>query len=233
MQAFRRAAGPVVSTPGTMTHMRLFAAVLPPRAVVDELRELVLSVNAPGGGEHKAKRGLMGRLASGRDQVPASPTTSNELEVPDVDAMYLPITHFGNVALGDSVQLANALRDEARTWHKPTLHFSGGGALEFPGDQSVWAKLAGDVDELMVIGRGVPQIVQRLGFFVDRRQFRPWLSVGTITDNTTAPYLERVVERLEGFHGRAWTVESVSLMKRVTEDGPDSIELMEEMPLAP
>jgi 2'-5' RNA ligase len=96
----------------------------------------------------------------------------------------------------------------------------------------VWAKLDGDLDALNVIGRGVPQIVQRLGFFVDRRQFRPWLSVGTITDHTTAPYLERVVERLESYDGRPWTVESVSLMKRVTEGGIDSIELMEELPLA-
>ncbi len=213
--------------------MRLFAAIVPPREVVDELRELVLSVNAaPGGGEHKAKRGLMGRLAAGRDKAPETPTSSEELDVPEVEEMYLPITMFGNVALGDSVQLANALRAEAATWQQPTLYFTGGGALEFPGDESVWAKLGGDLDALTVIGRGVPQIVQRLGFFVDRRQFRPWLSVGTITDDTTAPYLERLVERLESFRGRSWTVESVALMKRLTEDGPDTMELVEDMPLA-
>jgi 2'-5' RNA ligase len=211
--------------------MRLFAAILPPRAVVDELREVVLSVGAPRAAEHRAKRGLLGRLGS-RDNAEEAPAGSDELDVPAVETMYLPITGFGNVALGDSVQLANALRAEAATWQSPTLHFAGGAALEFPGDESVWAKLAGDLDALTVIGRGVPQIVQRLGFFVDRRQFRPWLSVGTITDRTTAPYLERVVEKLEKYRGRSWTVESVSLMKRLTEVGPDTIELMEEMPLA-
>jgi RNA 2',3'-cyclic 3'-phosphodiesterase len=211
--------------------MRLFAAIIPPRDLVEELREAVLAVDAPRPGGHKAKRGLLGRLGT-REPEPATPSSSVELEIPDLDAMYLPITGFGNVTLGDSVQLANALRQEAAGWQRPTLHFAGGAALEFPKDESVWAKLDGDLDALNVIGRGVPQIVQRLGFFVDRRQFRPWLSVGTITDHTTAPYLERVVERLESYDGRPWTVESVSLMKRVTEGGIDSIELMEELPLA-
>ena len=95
--------------------------------------------------------------------------------MPTVDQMYLPITGFGNVTLGDSVQLAKALRNEALTWAPPTVHVAGGTALEFKGDESVWAKLDGDMDALNTIGRGVPQIVQRLGFFVDRRQFRPWL----------------------------------------------------------
>ena len=64
--------------------------------------------------------------------------------------------------------------------------------------------------------------MQRLGFFVDRLQFRPWLSVGTITDESTAPYLESVVAALDGFRGRTWTVEAVSLMRRpadTTEPG--------------
>ena len=116
--------------------------------------------------------------------------------------MYLPLTGFGNVTLGDSVKLAKALRAEVATWAPPRrCAFTGGAALEFPGDESVWAKLDGDVDGLKTIGRGVPQVVQRLGFFVDRRQFRPWLSVGTITDATTAPYLERLVAALDDFRG--------------------------------
>jgi len=96
----------------------------------------------------------------------------------------------------------------------------------------VWAKITGDLDALGTIGRGVPQVVQRLGFFVDRRQFRPWLSVGTITETTTAPFLQSVVDALEGFEGQTWTIESISLMKRLPEEGPHAFEEMEEMPLA-
>ena len=135
--------------------------------------------------------------------------------------------------LGDSVQLANALRAEAVTWGRPELHFAGGAALEWPGDESVWAKLAGDLDTLTAIGRGVPKTVQRLGFFVDRRQFRPWLPVGTITDATTAPFLERLVDALEAFQGQKWTLEAVTLFKRLpaNEAGESGVEEMERMPL--
>ena len=155
-----------------------------------------------------------------------------ELDLPDVAKMYLPLTQFGNVTLGDSVKLTKALRTEALRWERPLLHLEGGTALEFPGDESVWAKLGGDVERLQTIGRGVPQVVSRLGFFVDRRQFRPWLSVGTINDHTTAPFLEGVVQRLDAFRGASWTVESISLMKGIPNEGPDAYEVMEELPLA-
>jgi hypothetical protein len=63
--------------------------------------------------------------------------------------------------------------------------------------------------------------------------FRPWLSVGTITDETTAPYLERLVAAIEGLEGRTWTVDAVSLMKRPAEaEASDTFEQMERMPLS-
>ena len=148
--------------------------------------------------------------------------------------MYIPLTGFGNVTLGDSVSLAKALRAEARTWDRPTVHLAGGTALEFPGDESVWAKIDGDLDALNTIGRGVPQVVQRLGFFVDRRAFRPWLPVGTITDTTTAPYLEKR-------RGARWRPSAAELDHRgdladegAARRGPRTpFEEMERMPLAP
>ena len=85
----------------------------------------------------------------------------------------------------------------------------------------------------MTIGKGVPLAVQRKGFFVDRRKFRPWLSVGTITETTTAPYLERLVAALDGFRGEPWTVAGVSLMKGLPDaDGRRRFEEMEFLPLA-
>ena len=210
--------------------MRLFAAIVPPRAEVEQLRQLVGRAAGPArSGTHK-RGGLLGRL--GGQAAPAAHPETDELTVPDIEQMYLPISGFGNVTLGDSVQLTKALRDEALTWPRPTLHFAGGTALEFKGDESVWAKLDGDVEALQAVGRGIPQVVQRLGFFVDRRQFRPWLSLGTITENTTAPFLQNVVDALEAHRGQPWTVEHVSLMKRVPEEGHDAFEEMEQLPLS-
>lgn len=226
--------------------MRLFAAIVPPGDVLDEVCRVVDSqVSAERSGDPSArrfKRRLSGRgspggaHAAGRAPVQTRPPdvrpTTDELDSPEPDKMYLPISGFGNVTLGDSVKLAKALREEVATWSRPHLQFAGGTALEFQGDESVWVKLEGDVDALTAIGRGVPTTVQRLGFFVDRRKFRPWLSVGTITGSTTAPYLERLVGALDTFRGAPWTLEAVHLMRFLPEeDLKDTFELMERMPL--
>ncbi|MFL6133910.1 MAG: 2'-5' RNA ligase family protein [Nocardioidaceae bacterium] len=200
--------------------MRLFAVIVPPSLVLDELREAVLAAQTPVTVPAPRRRHF-GRLrggTSGREPMAqaseASEASEGEFAMSAPQRMYLPITHFGNVTQGDSIRLAEALRAEAATWKRPQVHFSGSAALEWPGDQSVWAKLDGDLDDLMRIGRGVVHVSQGLGFFVDRRQFRPWLSVGTITAATTAPYLERLVEGLDSFRGGSWTIESVSLRER-------------------
>jgi len=213
--------------------MRLFAAIVPPRQVVEELSELVGSVRGPAP-EPAQKRGLLRRRPPRGDGGPAADGPAPvELDRPPVEEMYIPITGFGNVTLGDSIKLADALRTAAASWPRAEVSFAGAAALEFKGDESVWARLAGDLDGVSRVGRGVPQVVQRLGFFVDRRVFRPWLSVGTITDHTTAPYLERVVEALEQFQGRPWTVEHVHLMRRPADlNDVHSFEVMEELPLA-
>ncbi len=144
--------------------------------------------------------------------------------------MHIPIATFGHLTLGDSVQVANVLRTAVATWARPTLHFAGGTALEGRGDKAVWARLDGDLGRLQDLAQGVPTLVQRLSLFVDRRQFRPWLAVGTITDQTTAAFLEELVAALERFEGMTWTQDSVSLMKGL----PDSpvFEEMERMSLA-
>jgi RNA 2',3'-cyclic 3'-phosphodiesterase len=215
--------------------MRLFAAIVPPAEAVDELRTLVRSVRPEGEDlrPSRTRRRLFGRgdrpAAVADDEIP----DTDQLQLTPTAEMFISITSFGNVALGDSVKLVDALRADAATRPAPTLHFAGGAALEWRGDESVWAKLGGDVDGLSTIGRGVPQVVQRLGFFVDRRQFRPWLPVGTITDTTTAPYLEELVAALEGFEGRPWTQATLTVMKRLPDGDPDApFKEVEQMPLA-
>lgn len=173
--------------------MRLYAAIVPPALVREELAEAVSSV------------------APGTDQL--TPVDPADLRV--------PVTSFGHVALNDSVKLLETLQDAAARWSRPTVRCSGSAALEFEGDQSVWSRLTGDIDELLEVGRGVPKAVQPLGFLVDRRKFRPWLSVGTITEATTLPYLEKLTATLDGFEGTPWTVDTLTVFKKVpvTADG--------------
>ena len=224
--------------------MRLFTAIVPPREVLEELRRVVQSVNPPLPNADKprlsklAGRRYRGAHAAGRDPVREEPQqltqpSTDELDSPDVDDMYIGLAGFGNVTLADATKLAAALRPQVATWSTAELVFAGAAALEFPGDQSVWAKLDGDLDALNAIGKGVPLAVQRMGYFVDRRKFRPWLSVGTITDTTTAPYLERLVAALDGFRGEPWRVEGVSLMKGISDsESKRRFEEMEWLPLA-
>jgi 2'-5' RNA ligase len=214
--------------------MRLFAAIVPPRAVLEEVLEVVQGFQGVRPVQaQETRRGLRARFGGrGHTTEQVEQVEKDELTIADLAQMYVPLTGFGNVTFGDSVQLSKALRNEAQTWERPTVQLAGGTALEFRGDESVWAKITGDLDALGTIGRGVPQVVQRLGFFVDRRQFRPWISVGTITETTTAPFLQSVVDALEAFEGQTWTIDSISLMKRLPEEGPHAFEEMEEMPLA-
>jgi RNA 2',3'-cyclic 3'-phosphodiesterase len=222
--------------------MHMFAAIVPPRDVLEDVTRVVRSATAPE--PEPPRRRLFGRRpGGGRDgsdrvgQDTASGaavlTASPELDTVPAAAMYLPLTAFGNVTRGDSLKLADALRTEAATWRPATVSLAGGTALEFPGDESVWAKLDGDLDALMAVGRGVPMVVQRLGFFVDRRVFRPWLSVGTITSETSAPFLEKVVASLEAYRSRPWTIDHISFMRRPMDaDVEVPYEEVERMPLA-
>lgn len=183
--------------------MRLYAAVVPPERVRAELADVVTSV-APG---------------------------TPELAPVPIDAMRIPITSFGNVAQQDSERLLGQLRKVTAGWPRPELRFHGSAALEFEGDESVWAKVDGDVEGLLQIGRGIPVAVQPLGFLVDRRQFRPWLAVGSITAETKLPYLEKLTAALDSFEGQPWTPESLTVFRKFPTDASGVVEKVhEEMP---
>lgn len=184
--------------------MRLYAAIVPPLSARQELAELVASV-APG---------------------------TPELQPVAAQDMRIPVSNFGNVTLADSLRLIDGLRNAAAGWPHPTVRCTGSAALEFEGDRSVWSRLDGDVDELLEVGRGVPKVVQPLGFLVDRRKFRPWVCVGSITEVTSLPYLESLTAALDGFSGMPWTVDTLTVFRKVPADA-DGVEeaVYEEIPL--
>jgi hypothetical protein len=197
--------------------MLVHGAIVPPRGVLEAVDAVVRSVPEPrAAAERPAPKGLLGRF--GRQQAEAEVEAPAMLDHVPVADMQLPITGFGNLTMHDARRVVDSLREAAADWPASTVRFAGGTALDFPGDWSVWAKLDGDVDELGVAARGVPQSVERLGFFVDRRMFRPMLSVATVTTATTGPYLQEVVDALEAFRGDEWPVEIV-LRKETLVDG--------------
>jgi len=159
---------------------------------------------------------------------------ASELEQVPPDLLQVPLATFGNVSLVDAVKLADALAKHATEWAPVELCFAGGTALEWPGDESVWAKLDGDLEHLAMIGRSIPPLVARLGYLVDRRKFRSWVSVGQITDSTTPVYLQALVDALEAYRGPVWTSREICLLNeryptRETEEM--RIEVYRKIPL--
>lgn len=85
-----------------------------------------------------------------------------------------------------------------------------------------------------MIGRSIPPLVTRLGYLVDRRKFRSWVSVGQITDSTTPAYLQALVDALDAYRGPVWTSGEIYLLNeryptRETEEM--RIEVYRKIPL--
>lgn len=162
-----------------------------------------------------------------------------ELDRIPLPELQLSVTLFGNVARGDAAHLISALTRLSERWPTaPTVSFSGGAALEWPGDTSVWAKLVGDVEVLGDVARSIAPAVNRLGFAVDRRRFRPWLPLGRITPITDLGFLERLLAGLEGHQGSPWVVSQLSLVKTTFDatrgsGASQAFEVLRDFPLPP
>jgi 2'-5' RNA ligase len=213
--------------------MLVHGTIIPPRSAVEAVAVAVRSVPVPGDelvGDGPAGTRLLGRLGRRAKYEAASAEAPDMLEHVPVERLQLPITGFGNLTTNDAHRVADAIATAAADWQAPALRFAGGTALDFPGDWAVWARLAGDVDEVSSVARAVTQSVEGLGFFVDRRQFRPMMSVATVTRATTGPYLEALVAALEAFEGETWTAE-ISLTKETFIGGTPQMTEFERIPL--
>jgi 2'-5' RNA ligase len=220
--------------------MHLFAALVPPREVLDHLHAVVERVRTPPDpsaattpGRHQAQpRGRVFHRRHPEQQATAPPPPP--LDLVALDRMHLPVAKFGNLVLDEAAMLAHTLQREADCWAAPRLRLTGGVALEWPGDQCAWVGLSGDLDALRELGRGVPRVAQGQQLFVDRRQFRPFLKLGTINEHTTAPYLEELLATLADYEGPAWTQSELSLLAPAGSDaGGSSFRPFREVSLGP
>jgi hypothetical protein len=213
--------------------VNVYAAVAPPESTRQSLASVVRNVRIPadgGPGKHKGalRRGLLGRKKSGDA---AQPAVGMLTAVEAIDLAIEPIG-FGNLSKDDIDRLVELLTDAARDWPTPKLRVKGGLALDWEGDDSVWATLEGDVEELKEIARSIPQVVQRLNLYVDRRRFRPLVRLGTITDDTSVPFLEALLEDLSGFEGAWWTQKTLPIWQLASgADSTRKLKPIAEIPL--
>lgn len=208
--------------------MQLDAAILPPAQVLEPLVALIGSIGEPATGEETPARFL--RRRTGPEAVASR---VGELDLLRASQMSLPLAGFGNVTSADAGRIAAALRTAAGRSPGARVQLAGGTALEFPTDRNLWARIVGEVDALGATARGVMQSVEQLGFFVDRRKYRPLLCVGTVNDTTTAAHLEEVVAVLEAFEGEPWTTGHASLLRTSYDGAVARFDEMDRFPLAP
>lgn len=169
--------------------MRLEAAVLPPPEVQEHLLAAVRTV----------------------------PLVESQLSLVPQSQVYLRLAPFGHVTKGDAQRLHSTVARAVVEHPVARLRFAGGTALEPIGDDSVWAQLEGDVDQVAALGRATLDAALEAGFAVDRRISRRLVRLGRITEHATVEFLQAVVDLLEGYHGPEWSCEELTLL-RVAEE---------------
>lgn len=200
----------------------LFAAIVPPREVLDEVWSVAEATAAetPVGptqpGKRKASRR---RLFGGRPAAESEPPEPVIAFAPVKDVS-LAMAKFGNLALNDANRLGDAVREAAPEWPSPRLRFSGYSTLESENDPSVWVELEGDLDQLQTVIRGVHEIAKGLRLFVDRRVFQPRVRLGGVLPHATEPELEALLARLARSETTAWTQSQMGLYTLV-DQGPE------------
>src|SRR4051812_16578551 len=171
-----------------MEGMHIFAALLLPPDALERVRSVVDSVESPAA--VPAAAGPAGRHRRGwRRRAEPSPPSGPMVDLLPTVAIHLPIARFGNLSQFDASRLADTMEREAAKWESPRLRLAGGAALEPEGDDSVWVRLAGDLDALGTVRGGVTRVAQRCQIYVDRRVFRPEVRLGAVNDRTTAEHL--------------------------------------------
>lgn len=222
-----------------MAPVFLYAAIVPPRAILDELwavadvtpeverepRPVGWRAARPSG--HRRRRHRETVVEEPRAPVPL-------LDLTPVTHVNLTIAKFGNLTHNDANRLAVALTQAAQEWSSPRLRLAGYNPLESSEDVSIWVDLAGDVDEVGAVARGVTRVAQGLRLFVDRRLFQPRVRLGSVNPDASAPHLESMLEDLALFETNAWWQTSFALLTHA-ERGPDEppFKTYVDIPLGP
>jgi hypothetical protein len=197
--------------------VHLHAVFIPP----DEVRRALVDLVArqePAPAEPVEPTPSRGLFRRSTPEPVVLPPSGPLLDIAPADRLVLPVTDFGYVTSGDARRLGEAVeRACAELPGGPSVRVSGGAALIDPQDRSVWADLAipdEDLDSLRTIAQAVVSAVEPLGYFCDRRRFRPRLAVATINDATTAEHLEQVLAALSAYESEPWTITEVSILQR-------------------
>lgn len=219
--------------------MILSVGVVPPRHALDAVLAMMAAVEPPAVAptvEVAPPRTFRwGRAGRERPQVePPTPAAQEFVALPP-ECVHLLVSRIGSTTPVDAVRLTKAVGLAAAGWVCPSVCFAGGEIREVKAERWVAAGLRGDLAALETIAGEVNRAAQSLGFLLDRRSFRPLLSVASVPGTATGPHLEAVVSALEAFEGDPWTVDHLSLLQDSFEvsAGPREIAQFPLLPAGP
>lgn len=181
--------------------MRLYAVVVPPIHVVDDLYH---------------------RLDTVRDE---------SVTWEPASAVRIGLSFFGNVILADVDRLTRRLSEAVAQTTPFEVRFAGGDALAEDGDDSVCAAVEGDLDGLRALAMSTAAAARNEGFAVDRRWYRPRARIARINATTTVPALQQTLKRLgaAGDFWSVGEVTIVEVKPRA--DGPQMVSWLATLPL--
>jgi RNA 2',3'-cyclic 3'-phosphodiesterase len=170
--------------------VRLFVAVVPPRAVLDELEDAVAPL---------------------RPGWPALRWTG-------MPAWHLTLAFLGEV--GDDTADALAPRLERAAGRHPSLPVSLAGGGAFPGQaraRVLWTGLRGDHRALAALASSVAAGARRAGAPPpdEGRRFRPHVTLARCREPTD---VTRLVTKLSGYAGAPWTATEIHLIRSTPGD---------------
>jgi RNA 2',3'-cyclic 3'-phosphodiesterase len=165
--------------------MRLFVAIAPPPAVLDELDALAAPLR----------------------------TARPDLRWTNREAWHVTLAFLGQVDPSAAARLLPRLERAARRHRRFRLAFSGAGAFPAPGRASVlWGGLSGDRAALARLAQSVAAGASRAGAPPPdhRRRFRPHL---TLARCPVPADVTEVVAALAGHRGQPWTADRIHLIR--------------------
>jgi 2'-5' RNA ligase len=201
-------------------HVYLFAALVPPREILDEIwavAEEVTTIEAetPSQPQPPGRRKARRRRRDREPEPVAVAVPAPVLDVAPVAHVQLTIAKFGNLTHNDAQKLVDSMARAAAEWFSPRLRLSGYSSPESEQDPSVWVDLVGDLDALHSMVRGVHDVAKGLRLFVDRRVFQPRVRLGSVRPDATESQLEDLLARLEHLETSAWWQTSFGLLTPV------------------
>jgi RNA 2',3'-cyclic 3'-phosphodiesterase len=181
-EGIERAPGPVTAS-GDL--MRLFVAIAPPSAVLDEL------------------------------DIQVEPFRARRLDLrwTNREAWHVTLAFLGQVDEVATARLLPRLERAARRHHEIVLAFAGAGAFPSPGRANVlWSGISGDRGALARLAESVAAGASRAGASPpDRgRRFQPHL---TLARCRTPADVTELVEALGGYQGQLWTADRLHLVR--------------------